>query len=196
MPLFVAATHVAEFTRERDRRLVIIDTAMPRNVDPAVCELPGVTLQNIDQLNDFVQRNAKQQHNLVVQAEKILRREAAGFLKQVTSEQVNPMVAKFRSQLGRVCSEEMERLNEEYGPFTQEQYEVLNALAENLMQRISGSISRTLADQADAEQETISNLLRGMFQVEGVLNASAAAAGQGVSQEEQILPCAASVEET
>ena len=180
----IQATHVAEYTRERDRPLVIIDMAMPRNVDPAVCELPMVTLQNIDQLNEFVLRNAKQQHNLVVQAEEILRREAAGFLKQVTSEQVNPVVAKFRSQLGRICSEELERLNDEYGPFTQEQYEVLNALAEHLMQRISGSVSRTLADQADAVQETLSNLLHGMFQVEGVLSASAAAVGQGAEQEE------------
>ncbi len=68
--------HVAEFTRDRERRLVIIDTAVPRNVDPAVCELPGVALHNIDQLNEFVLRNAKQQHNLVVRAEKILRHES------------------------------------------------------------------------------------------------------------------------
>ena len=122
--------HVAELTRDRERRLVIIDTEVPRNVDPAVCELPGVVLQNIDQLNEFVLRNAKQQHNLVVQAEKILRGEAAGFLTQMASEQVNPMVAEFRSHLGRVCSEQLERVNEEYGPFTEEQHEVLNALAE------------------------------------------------------------------
>jgi glutamyl-tRNA reductase len=188
-------SHVAEFIRERDRQLVIIDTAMPRNVDPAVCELPKVTLQNIDQLNEFVLRNAKQQHNVVVQAEKILRCEAAGFLKQVTSEQVNPVVAKFRAQLGRICSEELERLNEEYGPFTQEQYEVLNALGEHVMQRIAGSLSRILADQPSAlEQETLLNLLHGMFHVEAVLSASAAAGGQDAAQREQTAPCAASGE--
>ncbi len=46
--------HVAEFTRGRERRLIIIDTAVPRNVDPAACDVPGVVLQNIDQLNEFV----------------------------------------------------------------------------------------------------------------------------------------------
>ena len=30
--------HVAELTRDRERRLVMIDTAVPRNVDPAVCD--------------------------------------------------------------------------------------------------------------------------------------------------------------
>ena len=175
--------HVAEFTRDRDRRLVIIDTAVPRNVDPAVCELPGVVLQNIDQLNEFVLRNAKQQHNLVVQAEEILRREAAGFLTQMASEQVNPMVAEFRSHLGRVCSEELERLNEEYGPFTEEQHEVLNALAEHVMQRIASSMARALADPPSAlEQETISNLLHGMFHVE-------AAKGASVAEAEESAPC-------
>jgi glutamyl-tRNA reductase len=182
--------HVAEFTRDRERRLVIIDTAVPRNVDPAVCELPGVVLQNIDQLNEFVLRNAKQQHNLVVQAEKILRCEAAGFLAQMASEQVNPMVAEFRSHLGRVCSEELERVNEEYGPFTEEQHEVLNALAERVMQRIASSLARTLADPPSTlEQETLSNLLQGMFHVEAAKGTSATEA------EEQAVPCPASGEQ-
>jgi glutamyl-tRNA reductase len=182
--------HVAEFTRDRERRLVIIDTEVPRNVDPAVCELPGVVLQNIDQLNEFVLRNAKQQHNLVVQTEKILRCEATGFLTQMASEQVNPMVAEFRSHLGRVCSEELERVNEEYGPFTEEQHQVLNALAERVMQRIASSLARTLADPPSAlEQETLSNLLQGMFHVEAAKGASAAEA------EEQAVPCPTSGEQ-
>jgi glutamyl-tRNA reductase len=188
--------HVAEFTRDRDCRLVIIDTAVPRNVDPAVCELPGVELQNIDQLNEFVLRNAKQQHNLVVQAEKILHREAAGFLRQVASERVNPMVAEFRSHLGRVCSEELERLNEEYGPFTEEQHEVLNALAEQVKQRIASSLARTLADPPSAlEHETLSNLLQGLFHAEAAMGTPAAEAGQGPEQEERVR-CAATGEQT
>jgi glutamyl-tRNA reductase len=187
--------HVAEFTRDRERRLVIIDTAVPRNVDPAVCELPGVALQNIDQLNEFVLRNAKQQHNLVVQAEKILRREAAGFLGQVASERVNPMVADFRSRLWRVCSEELERLNEEYGPFTEEQHEILNTLAEHVMQRIASSLARTLADPPNAsEQETLANFLQGLFQVEAVMGTPVAKAGQGPEQERSA-PCAAAGEQ-
>ncbi len=187
--------HVAEFTRDRERQLIIIDTAVPRNVDPAVCELPGVALQNIDQLNEFVLRNAKQQHNLVVQAEKILRREAAGFLGQVASERVNPMVADFRSRLWRVCSEELERLNEDYGPFTEEQHEILNTLAEHVMQRIASSLARTLADPPNAsEQETLANLLQGLFQVEAAVVTPAATAGQGPEQEHSA-PCAASGEQ-
>jgi glutamyl-tRNA reductase len=172
-------THVAEFTRGRERRLVMIDTAVPRNVDPSACDVPGVVLENIDQLNEFVLRNAKQQHNLVVQAEKIISREAAGFLGRVASAQMNPVVADFRSRLWRVCSEELERLNEEYGPFTEEQHEVLNTLAEHVMQRIASSLARTLIDPPNAsEQETLTNFLQGLFHVE----ASAAAAGQGAGR--------------
>ena len=177
--------HVAEFTRDRDRQLVIIDTAVPRNIDPAVCDLPGVTLENIDQLNEFVLRNAKQQHNVVVQAERILCREAAGFLRQVASEQMNPMVAQFRSHLGRVCSEELERVNEEYGPFTEEQHEILNTLAEHVMQRIASSLARTLADPPSAlEQEMFSHLLQGLFHVEAV--GTSAEAAQDSEQEDRV----------
>ena len=187
--------HVAEFAAGRDRRLVIIDAAMPRNVDPSVCELPKVTLKNVDRLNEFILHNGKQQHNLVVQAEQILGREAAGFLPLVRSEQVNPVVAEFRSQLGRVCSEELERLNDEYGPFTQEQHGVLHALADHVVQRIVGALSRTLADPPSSlEQETVSNLLHGLFYRESGLSVAAAAAGQSSAQGGQSIPCAASEE--
>jgi glutamyl-tRNA reductase len=187
--------HVAEFTRDRERRLVIIDIAVPRNVDPAVCELPGVALHNIDQLNEFVLRNAKQQHDLVVRAEKILRHESAGFFRQVASERVNPMVAEFRAHLGQVCSEEMERLSEEYGPFTEEQHEILNALAEHVVQRIASSLARTLASPPSVlEQETLANFLQGLFQVEAGVDTEALQAGQDHEQEDGSAPRTASGE--
>jgi len=109
---------------------------------------------------------------------------------------VNPLVAEFRSHLGRVCSEELERLNEEYGPFTEEQHEVLNALAEHVMQRIASSLARTLADPPSTlQQEALSNLLQGLFHVEAALGTSAAEAVQGPAQAGHGVPCAASGEQ-
>jgi hypothetical protein len=106
------------------------------------------------------------------------------------------MVAEFRSHLGRVCSEELERLNEEYGPFTEEQHEVLNALAEHVKQRIASSLARTLADPPSAlEQETLSNLLQGLFHAEAAMGTPAAETGQGPEQEERVR-CVAAGEQT
>jgi hypothetical protein len=105
------------------------------------------------------------------------------------------MVADFRSRLWRVCSEELERLNEEYGPFTEEQHEILNTLAEHVMQRIASSLARTLADPPNAsEQETLANFLQGLFQVEAAMNTPVTKAGQGPEQERSA-PCAASREQ-
>ncbi len=105
------------------------------------------------------------------------------------------MVAEFRAHLGQVCSEELERLNEEYGPFTEEQHEILNALAEHVMQRIASSLARSLADPPSAlEQETLANFLQGLFHAEAGVGTAAMRAGQGHEQEEGNAPCAASGE--
>lgn len=181
-PFALRRNQLADLIRERKNRLVIIDTCVPRNVDPSVAELPGVVLRDIDQLNEFVLRNARQQHTLF-QAGKILQQEAAGFLKEVASLKVNPLVAEFRSHLERVCSEELQRLSEEYGPFTEEQHAVLNILAEHIRQRIASSLARTLTEAPDnLEQEALSNFLQGLFRAEKSMGATANGEDTGLSQ--------------
>ena len=70
--------------RERiDRPLFIIDIAVPRDVDPAVDELDGVYLYDIDSLQAVAQQSLAQRRQQIAAAEEIIGRHVGEFTRQI-----------------------------------------------------------------------------------------------------------------
>ena len=57
-------------SKRKGRPLVIIDIAVPRDVDPDVAEIKGVELYNIDDLEAVVEDNIKEREYEAYQAQK------------------------------------------------------------------------------------------------------------------------------
>jgi len=68
-------------TGQAGRKILLIDLAVPRDIDPRLAELPGVRLVNIDDLKDRAAENVARRRLAVPAAEAIVREEAAGFLR-------------------------------------------------------------------------------------------------------------------
>jgi len=67
------AERVERFQSRRDgRSLLIIDMAVPRDVDPQVSQVPGVHLLNIDDLHTIAQTNREERKAWVPAAERIV----------------------------------------------------------------------------------------------------------------------------
>jgi glutamyl-tRNA reductase len=65
--------------RRRGRPLLLIDLAVPRDIDAACAEIPGVTLANIDDLRATVQRHLHVRRAEARQAEGIVEEEIQSF---------------------------------------------------------------------------------------------------------------------
>jgi len=63
----------------RRRPLVIVDIAVPRDVDPAIAEIPGVTLYDIDDLERLADTNLHVRRREALQAERIVEEETHRF---------------------------------------------------------------------------------------------------------------------
>jgi len=75
---------LAPIVRARpDRPLFIIDIAVPRNVDPAVNELEGVYLYDIDSLQSVAQQSLAQRRQQIAAAEEIIAEHVAEFGAQI-----------------------------------------------------------------------------------------------------------------
>jgi len=72
-------------TGQAGRKILLIDLAVPRDIDPRLAELPGVRLVNIDDLQDRAAENVARRRLAVPAAEAIVREEAAGFLRWLDS---------------------------------------------------------------------------------------------------------------
>ena len=95
--------------RREDRPVVIIDLAVPRDVDPAAATVPGVTLHSIDAIQDVVDRTLARRAAEVPRVEGILAEELAKFEGWRRALEAAPVVRDLRDHFERVRLEELER---------------------------------------------------------------------------------------
>jgi glutamyl-tRNA reductase len=154
--------------RERGQRtLVIVDIALPRDIDPAVREVPGIFLYDIDNLQEVVHHNTGERQGAAAEAEKIVLAEARGFRRKLLAERVVPTIIALRNRLDEICRQELGSFREECGPFSKDQDEVLQAVTSRMMQRIAGSLARELKELPEkVEQEQMTAAVQRLFHLE------------------------------
>jgi glutamyl-tRNA reductase len=105
----IEAALVREVVRDRQRSLVILDIAVPRDVDPAVSEIAGVYLLNIDDLEGVAAQTRDRRADTVTRAEEIARERAEAFAAWLRSVRAVPLIAALRSRADAVLEEEWRR---------------------------------------------------------------------------------------
>jgi glutamyl-tRNA reductase len=146
------------------RRLVLIDIAVPRDIDPGVREIEGMRLFDIDDLEQVVRRNSGERHAAAAEAEKIICAEVSGFRRKLAAEQLVPAFVALRQYLDELCRQELELLRQEFGPFTADQEQAMTAFSSHVMQRIASSLARELKkspepNDPDVISEAVSRLI-------------------------------------
>lgn len=92
-----------------DRPLAVLDLALPRDVDPAAADLPGVTLVDLDTMRTALVDapvNAE-----VARARELIAEEVATFLGEHRSQRVAPTVTALRAHADEVVEVELRRLD-------------------------------------------------------------------------------------
>jgi glutamyl-tRNA reductase len=88
--------------------LVLLDLAMPRDVDPAVADLPGVSVIGLDELRGTGEAAVGAAEVAAVRA--IVEEEFAAYGSAVRAAQVTPTVVALRAKAATVVDAELERL--------------------------------------------------------------------------------------
>ncbi|MEO6496927.1 MAG: glutamyl-tRNA reductase [Solirubrobacteraceae bacterium] len=97
---------LAEVIQVRDGRpLVLIDIAVPRDIDPACGDLPGVTLYDIDDLQGVVARTLEVRAGEAVAAEAIVEEEIQRFAGFLGGMEVLPTVAALRAHADAIVDQ-------------------------------------------------------------------------------------------
>jgi glutamyl-tRNA reductase len=153
--------------KRRDQPLVIVDIAMPRDIDSGVRDVKGIFLYDLDDLENVVDHNAAEREVAAAQAQKILQAEAKGFIRKLMAERVVPTIVALRGRLDEICRQELDSFRGENGPFSQDQDEMLNAIMSRMTQRIAGSLARELKELPEkVEQEQMTTALQRLFHLQ------------------------------
>ncbi|CAN5732259.1 glutamyl-tRNA reductase [soil metagenome] len=115
--LVVVSTSAQMFLLEREllaanrakeqKPLCIIDISVPRNVEPTIATLPGVTLFQSDHLTDLVTKNLAEREALVADAEEIVFETLDEFHGWQRSLLVVPTIAGLREKIESIRLEQM-----------------------------------------------------------------------------------------
>jgi glutamyl-tRNA reductase len=100
---------VQAMARRPDRPLAVVDLALPRDVDPAVRTVPGVTLVDLETLQTAL--SGSEAHAGVEAARAIVAEEVGGFLTWQKASRVAPTVVALRSRADEVVDAELARLS-------------------------------------------------------------------------------------
>src|SRR5579862_2083646 len=168
--VILSRQEAANIARERKHRpMVMIDIAVPRDIDPAVREVDGIHLFDMDDLENVVRRNSAGRRAAAEAAEKVVQAEVQGFRKKVLAERVVPTIVALRRRLDELCRQELQVLRKDFGPFTEDQDQALSVLTSHITQRIAGSLARELKELPEREEQDVLTAAVGkLFQLEPV----------------------------
>ncbi len=93
-----------------ERPMLILDLAVPRDFEPAICDLPDVYLYSIDDLQAACQRNRAERDKELPAAMHIIDQETARFMAEMYHRAISPVIEQLRFGWQRPKEDELQRL--------------------------------------------------------------------------------------
>lgn len=118
------------------RPLLIIDIAVPRDVEPAVGEIAGVSLYDIDALRSRVDSNLAQRKAEIPLAENVVVEEAESFMAWFHARDVVPTIVDLRSQAEAVREVEVNRALHQLHNLSDQEREIIDMLSKRIVNKL------------------------------------------------------------
>ncbi|MFQ5577339.1 MAG: glutamyl-tRNA reductase [Anaerolineae bacterium] len=150
-----------------DRPLLIVDIALPRDVEPDVADLPNVHLHNLDHLQAQIAENLKAREQEIPNVEAILAEETAAFLHWQRSLGVKPTITTFRRQFDALRRQELERALNRLTNLSQREQKIVTELSHRLMNKfLHPPTARLRAEAANGNGFLYAKALHELFALE------------------------------
>jgi glutamyl-tRNA reductase len=135
--LVLDAAVVAEASRRRrGRRLLLVDLAVPRDVDPAVRTLDGCYLYDIDDLEAIVTETLSLRRREAERAEAIVAAEAEKFHEWHASLDVVPAIASLRARAEEIREAELQKAESLLGRLDESQRRAVEAVTAQIVNKL------------------------------------------------------------
>lgn len=169
----------------RNRPIVLIDIAVPRDIAPEVNELDNCFLYDIDDLQEAADENLGQRRAEVDKGLAIVREEARAFGDWQRSRDVGPVIQQLRGQFQDVIDAESERLFGVLPDLSPDQRKQVQQFAYRVMNKMLHPQLKQLRSAADPNHQQ--DLIRAVCELYGIdpdqapERAAAPATGGGAS---------------
>lgn len=156
----------AAMIHRSSRPLVLIDIAVPRDIDAETALIPNVSLHDIDNLNAHLDQALSSRAAEVPHVEAILAEEVAKFLDYFRSLDMFPLIIDMRDRAEAIRREELAKTLRRMPDLTDFEREKIEALTQSLVKKLLDNPTRRLRAEASCphapEYATVARTLFGL----------------------------------
>jgi glutamyl-tRNA reductase len=142
----------AAMQARRERPLLIVDVALPRDFDPGVGEVPGVLLLDLDDLKDFAQRSSERRRVEIGKARAIITDAVERYLDERRQRIVAPVISALRRQSREIRATELERFTGKLARLDTETLAAVEALVDGVVNKLLHEPTVRLKESAGTDR--------------------------------------------
>jgi glutamyl-tRNA reductase len=147
-----------------DRPLILMDIAVPRDVDPDVGNLPNVHLYDMDSLAAKLEYSISQREAEIPHVKEILAEELTCFMEYMATLDVIPIIIRMREQADAIRMAELEKTIRRIPDLRPETQQRIDALTKSIVNKILHSPTTRLRQEASGPNAVdYADIARGLF---------------------------------
>lgn len=144
--------------------LLIVDVAVPRDVDPSAGGLPGVTLLDMDDISAFMQQGVDARSREVERVRAVVDAAVERYQAQVSACAVAPLISALRARADRICADELDRHRSRLGDLDPSQRAAVESLVKGVVGKLLHEPTVRLKDAAgNARGDRLAEALGDLF---------------------------------
>jgi glutamyl-tRNA reductase len=134
-PIFLRQHGQAFMHRRRNRPMFFIDIAVPRDVDPAMGQLEGIFVYDIDDLQTVAAAHMEERNREASDAETLIAGEVERFHQKQRTVNIAPAIVALQQQAEEIRQAELRRVQSRLGDLSLEQMAAVEALTRGLVNK-------------------------------------------------------------
>jgi glutamyl-tRNA reductase len=120
----------------QQRPLLLVDIAVPRDVDPEVGRIDNVHLYDIDDLEKVVQVNLERRRREIPKVKAIIHGEQADFMAWFRALEVLPTITSLKGRAEEIRLAELQKALRRLGPLPEHQRSIVEALSLGIVNKL------------------------------------------------------------
>lgn len=123
-------------TRRQGREIFFVDIAVPRDVDPDVAKISGVTLYNIDDLESVVESHIKFRQEEAKSARKIVDANVAAIMERFKYLKFRPLMANLSQHAENIRAREVRRVANKLPNLSDDERKVIDQMSKMIVRKL------------------------------------------------------------
>ncbi len=165
-PRHIAAAFRDKMEHGLAPEMLLIDLAVPRDIDPDITNLPGAHLYTVDDLQAVVSSTLERRSGAISEARQIVQEEWEDFVAWLQIQDTLPVLSSWRQQAEQVRDAEVKRAMRRLTDLSPKEQYVIEALSRSIVNKLlHGPTLRTKHAAAGGDGQRYAEMLQELWSI-------------------------------